>query len=124
MGWATTLISPPDGDLGSFMNSLEKLSAREEAIYYPGHGKPLKEPRKMVLAQIKHRRDREKQILNSVSKISRTPGEIVDEVYIDLNPMLKAAAIRNVLAHLIDLYERDKVSTEKFSQTAKFSKSY
>ena len=123
MGWATTLISPPDGDLGSFMNSLEKLSAREEVIYYPGHGKSLKEPRKMVLAQIKHRRDREKQILNSVSKISRTPAEIVDEVYHDLNPMLKAAAIRNVLAHLIDLYERDKVSTDKFSQTAKFSRS-
>ena len=123
MGWATTLISPPDGDLGSFMNSLEKLSAREEVIYYPGHGKSLKEPRKMVLAQIKHRRDREKQILNSVSKISRTPAEIVDEVYDDLNPMLKAAAIRNVLAHLIDLYERDKVSTDKFSQTAKFSQS-
>jgi glyoxylase-like metal-dependent hydrolase (beta-lactamase superfamily II) len=124
MGWATTLISPPDGDLGSFMNSLEKLSIREEVIYYPGHGKPLKEPRKMVLAQIKHRRDRERQILNSVSKISRTPAEIVDDVYVGLNPMLKAAAIRNVLAHLIDLYERDKVSTDKFSQTAKFSKSY
>ena len=123
MGWATTLISPPDGDLGSFMNSLEKLSIREEVIYYPGHGKPLKEPRKMVLAQIKHRRDREKQILNSVSKISRTPAEIVDDVYVGLNPMLKAAAIRNVLAHLIDLYERDKVSTDKFSQTAKFSQS-
>ena len=124
MGWATTLISPPDGDLGSFMNSLEKLLVREEVIYYPGHGKPLKEPRKMVLAQIKHRLDREKQILNSVSEISRTPAEIVDEVYTDLNPMLKAAAIRNVLAHLIDLYERDKVSTDKFSQTAKFSKSH
>ncbi len=123
MGWATTLISPPDGDLGSFMNSLEKLSIREEVIYYPGHGKPLKEPRKMVLAQIKHRRDRERQILNSVSKISRTPAEIVDDVYVGLNPMLKAAAIRNVLAHLIDLYERDKVSTDKFSQTAKFSQS-
>ncbi len=124
MGWATTLISPPDGDLGSFMHSLEKLLVRDEVIYYPGHGKPLKEPKKMVFAQIKHRRDREKQILNSVLKNSRTPAEIVDEVYIDLNPMLKAAAKRNVLAHLIDLYERDKVSTEKFSQTAKFSYSY
>ena len=123
MGWATTLISPPDGDLGSFMNSLEKLSDREEMIYYPGHGKPLKEPRKMVLEQIKHRRVREKQILNSVSKISRTPSEIVDDVYVDLNPMLKAAAIRNVLAHLIDLYKRNKVSTDQFSQTAKFSRS-
>ena len=122
MGWATTLISPPDGDLGSFMRSLEKLSKRDEQIYYPGHGKPLREPKKMVLAQIAHRRDREKQILSSIAKTSRTPAEIVDNVYIDLNPMLKPAAIRNVLAHLIDLYERGNVRVDKFSISAKFSK--
>ncbi len=122
MGWATTLISPPDGDLGSFMRSLEKLSERDELIYYPGHGKPLREAKKMILAQIAHRRDRETQILSSISKNSRTPSEIVDDVYIDLNPMLKTAAIRNVLAHLIDLYEREKVSVDNFAITAKFSK--
>ena len=122
MGWATTLISPPDGDLGSFMRSLEKLSERDELIYYPGHGKPLREAKKMVLAQIAHRQDRESQILSSISKNSRTPSEIVDDVYIDLNPMLKPAAVRNVLAHLIDLYEREKVSVDIFSLTAKFSK--
>lgn len=122
MGWATTLISPPDGDLGSFMRSLEKLSKRDEQIYYPGHGKPLRDPRKMVLAQIAHRRDREKQILSSIAKISRTPAEIVDNVYIELNPMLKPAAVRNVLAHLIDLYEQGKITVDKFSISAKFSK--
>ena len=122
MGWATTLISPPDGDLGSFMRSLDKLSERDEQIYYPGHGKPLREPRKMVLAQIAHRRDREKQILSSIAKISRTPAEIVDHVYIDLNPMLKPAAVRNVLAHLIDLYEQGNITVDKFSISAKFSK--
>ena len=122
MGWATTLISPPDGDLGSFMKSLEKLSKRDEQIYYPGHGKPVKDPKQMVLAQIAHRRDREMQILSSITKISRTPAEIVEEVYIGLNPMLKPAAVRNVLAHLIDLYEREKVSVDIFSLTAKFSK--
>ena len=121
MGWATTLISPPDGDLGSFIKSLEKLSTRDEKIYYPGHGKPLKEPKQMVLAQIAHRRDREKQILSSIAKISRTPEEIVDNVYIGLNPMLKGAAVRNVLAHLIDLYERGKVAVDEFSISAKFS---
>ena len=124
MGWATTLISPPDGDLGSFIKSLEKLSTRDEKIYYPGHGKPLKEPKQMVLAQIAHRRDREKQILSSIAKISRTPEEIVDNVYIDLNPMLKRAAVRNVLAHLIDLYERGRVTVEEFSISAKFSKAF
>ena len=60
--------------------------------------------------------------MSAISKISRTPSEIVDEVYIDLNPMLKTAAIRNVLAHLIDLYEREKVRVNKFSISAKFSK--
>ena len=123
MGWATTLISPPDGDLGSFMRSLHKLSKRDEKVYYPGHGKPLREPKQMVLAQIAHRRDREKQILASISKASRTPAEIVDQVYVGLNPMLKAAAIRNVLAHLIDLYERKEVYTDNFSLIAKFSQS-
>ena len=122
MGWATTLISPPDGDLGSFIKSLERLSTRDEKIYYPGHGKPLKEPKQMVLAQIAHRRDREQQILSSIAKISRTPKEIVDNVYIDLNPMLKRAAVRNFLAHLIDLYERGKVTVDEFSISAKFSK--
>ena len=122
MGWATTLISPPDGDLGSFMKSLEKLSKRDEQVYYPGHGKPVKDPKQMVLAQIEHRRDREIQILRSISKVSRTPSEIVEEVYVGLNPMLKPAAVRNVLAHLIDLYEREKVSVDIFSLTAKFSK--
>ena len=76
----------------------------------------------MVLAQIAHRRDRETQILSSISKNSKTPSEIVDDVYIDLNPMLKTAATRNVLAHLIDLYERKKVSVDKFAITAKFFK--
>ena len=122
MGWATTLISPPDGDSGPFMKSLEKLSKRDEQVYYPGHGKPVKDPKQMVLAQIAHRRDREIQILKSISKISRTPAEIVEEVYVGLNPMLKPAAVRNVLAHLIDLYEREKVSVDIFSLTAKFSK--
>ena len=82
MGWATTLISPPDGDLGSFMKSLEKLSKRDEQVYYPGHGKPVKDPKQMVLAQITHRRDREIQILKSISQIPRTPAEIVEEVYV------------------------------------------
>ena len=122
MGWATTLISPPDGDLGSFMRSLEKLSERDEQIYYPGHGKPLRDPRKMVLAQIAHRRDREEQILSSITKIPRTPAEIVDNVYVELNPLLKPAAVRNVLAHLIDLYEQGKITVDKFSIGAKFSK--
>ena len=120
MGWATTLISPPDGDLGSFMKSLEKLALRKEEKYYPGHGKPIADPLAMVEAQLAHRREREKQILSSLEEGSKKPAEIVDQIYVDINPLLKKAALRNVLAHLIDLYERKAIYVKNFSIEANF----
>ena len=120
MGWATTLISPPDGDLGSFMKSLEKLTLRKEEKYYPGHGNPIYKPIEMLKAQLAHRREREKQILEALKKEPKEPSVIVDEIYTDINPLLKTAALRNVFAHLIDLYERKIISVEKFSIDAKF----
>ena len=120
MGWATTLISPPDGDLGSFIKSLEKLALRKEEKYYPGHGKPINHPLAMVKAQLAHRRKREKQILSSLEKSAKNPAEIVNEIYNDINPLLKKAALRNVLAHLIDLYERNAICVNNFSIDAQF----
>ena len=120
MGWATTLISPPDGDLGSFMKSLEKLALRKEEKYYPGHGKPINHPLAMVKAQLAHRREREKQILRSLEEAPKKPTEIVNEIYKDINPLLKKAALRNVFAHLIDLYERNVICVNNFSIDAHF----
>ncbi len=112
MGWATTLISPPDGDIGQYKASLNSLLKRKENLYYPGHGAPLKNAKKMVLAQLNHRNERETNILNSISQKGSKINEIVDSVYHDLSDNLKIAASRNVLAHLIHLIEKGLVLVE------------
>ena len=109
MGWATTLISPPDGDIGQYKSSLDRLLERKEDLYYPGHGGPLKNAKKMVSAQLSHRNNREAAILNSISNMGCKIDEIVDSVYSDLSDNLKIAASRNVLAHLIHLFEKGLV---------------
>ena len=112
MGWATTLISPPDGDIGQYKSSLDRLMERKEDLYYPGHGGPLKNAKKMVSAQLSHRNNREAAILNSISNMGCTINEIVDSVYNDLSANLKMAASRNVLAHLIHLFEKGLVQID------------
>ena len=109
MGWATTLISPPDGDIGQYKASFNNLLKRKENLYYPGHGAPLKNAKKMVLAQLNHRNEREVDILNSISQKGSKINKIVDSVYQDLSDNLKIAASRNVLAHLIHLLEKGLV---------------
>ncbi len=109
MAWSTTLVSPPDGDLTQFMASLNKLKARREVRYFPGHGPVLEDPQAMLDYQISHRLDREAQILAAL------PGgitAITAEVYQGLNSRLLPIAARNVFAHLIDLCQRGKVRCE------------
>jgi glyoxylase-like metal-dependent hydrolase (beta-lactamase superfamily II) len=112
MGWSTTLISPPEGDLDAFMASLERLAARREAVFYPGHGAPLADPRGMIAWQAAHRRARTQQILAALEAGPRDAGRIVAEVYRGLDPRLAPAAGRNVLAHLLALAEAGAVAVE------------
>lgn len=106
MAWATTLISPPGGDLGEFRTSLRRLQARPETVYFPGHGGPLQNPKHMIAWQLAHRAEREAQICAALAAGSATIPELVAMVYVDLAPALRSAAARNVLAHLIDLADR------------------
>ena len=108
MSWATTLVSPPDGDLGAFMASLERLVERPgDRRYYPGHGAVLEEPRVMLDHQLAHRRQREAQIRAALEDGPATPAELARRIYTDIDPRLIPAATRNVFAHLIDLSERN-----------------
>jgi len=107
MGWATTLISPPDGDLGAFLASLRRLQRRDERVYFPGHGGPVRDPQAMLTWQLAHRAEREAQIRAALSSGPTNVAALVATVYPDLDPALRLAAGRNVLAHLIDLAERD-----------------
>jgi glyoxylase-like metal-dependent hydrolase (beta-lactamase superfamily II) len=109
MGWSTTLISPPDGELSAFLASLARLASRSERIYYPGHGGPVRDPQAMLAWQRAHRAEREAQILAALATGPATVVDLVASVYPGLAQVLRPAAARNVLAHLVDLVERGRV---------------
>lgn len=121
MSWASTLISPPDGDLTAFMSSLRKLQSRSENVYYPGHGAPLENAQEMLQYLLDHRAGREGQIISLLENGPKTVTEITAQMYKDIDKNLHFAAARNVLAHLIDLYEREIIiSIGEFTQNAQF----
>lgn len=112
MGWATSVISPPDGDMGAYMASLEKLLGRDDRVYYPGHGEAVAEPRRLVRGMLGHRRQREGQILRLLNAGGRPVPAMVERMYVGLDPRLVPAAERSVLAHLYDLRTRGLVLDE------------
>jgi len=109
MGWSTTVVSPPDGDMAAYMASLDKLIERDDRIYYPAHGDPVREPRRFVRAVAAHRRSRERQILDLLEREPQPIPMMVAAMYRGIDPRLHGAAGRSVLAHLIDLEARDRV---------------
>lgn len=100
MGWATTVIAPPDGDMGDYMASLEKLLSSDDSVYYPTHGAPIDNPRPFVEAIKAHRLARDAQILASIQKGNSAIMEIVQDVYRDVDKSLHLAAALNVKSHL------------------------
>jgi glyoxylase-like metal-dependent hydrolase (beta-lactamase superfamily II) len=110
MGWASSLVSPPDGDLTAFMASCGRLAARDDRIYYPAHGAAVTDPKARIRWLIAHRREREAQILAALSEgPPRSIPELTEHIYTDTPRALFPAAERNVFAHLIDLTIRNKV---------------
>ena len=109
MGWATTVVIPPDGSMADYMASLDKLIGRPERLYLPGHGEPVTDARERVRALKTHRLLRETAILDRLGKGDATVAEIVAAIYRDLDPRLRGAAAASVLAHLEDLAERGRV---------------
>ena len=103
MGWSTTVIPPPDGDLAAYLRSLELLLDRDDEVLYPTHGGPRHDPRAHVAALHRHRLDREDQILGQLALGPRTVDEIVAVLYAGVRKELHAPAGRSVLAHLIKL---------------------
>ena len=103
MGWASSLVSPPDGDLSDFMTSCEKLRALQPKIMHSGHGAPIEAPIERIEWLIAHRKTREAQILQQLAHAPATARAIAEVIYADTPPALISAATRNVFAHLIDL---------------------
>ncbi|HAU21944.1 MAG TPA: MBL fold metallo-hydrolase [Erythrobacter sp.] len=112
MGWSTSVVIPPDGDMGLYMKSLERLQQREDRVYYSAHGEPITKPRQLVRGMIGHRRQRENQIMRLLGERSRPIPEFIPEMYKGLDKRLIPAAQMSVEAHLLDLEARGRVHRE------------
>lgn len=107
MGWSTSVVSPPDGDMTAYLASLALLYAREQdRVYYPAHGPEVTKPRQLVRGMIGHRRQRERQILRQIESGHTRIAEMVPLMYKGTDERLWPAAGRSVLSHLIDLERR------------------
>src|ERR1700758_4657375 len=112
MGWSTSVISPPDGDMAAYLASLDKLLGRRDAVYWPTHGPAITEPQDYVRTFIAHRREREAGILDCLRADVGGIEAIVERLYTGLQPGLHRAAARSVHAHLIDLAGRGVVESD------------
>ena len=118
MGWSTTVVVPPDGDMAAYMESLDDLRKRDDRIYYPAHGPAVTNPQQYVRHLVGHRMQREKQILALVAEKPRPIPDIVANAYPGLDPRLTAAAAGSVYAHLLDLERRGLVQQQDETWTA------
>jgi len=109
MGWNTTVIAPPEGHMGAYIGSLERLLDRYDIAFFPGHGGQIKSPRRVVRAYLTHRKWREATIRNCLEEGLEVIPQIVPRIYANLDPNLFGAAALSVLAHLEHLVEREVV---------------
>jgi glyoxylase-like metal-dependent hydrolase (beta-lactamase superfamily II) len=112
MGWSTTVVAPPDGDMGAYLASLDKVAARGFATLWPTHGPPITEPAPFLAAYREHRLERERQILGRLAAGDRTIREMVPAIYAGVDPRLWPAASLSMLAHLIRLVETGAVAAD------------
>ena len=112
MGWSTTVVAPPDGDMADYMASLRLLLDRDDTRYYPTHGAPIDEPQRLVRHLMAHRRQRETQILGQLEGGPQAIPAMVARMYTAVDKRLWGAAGRSVLAHLIALEARGIVARE------------
>lgn len=108
MGWATSIVSPPDGDMTAYMASMDRLIARAPDRLYPGHGAEVSDGMSRLHELVAHRRGREAQILAALAQGGGTASELATRIYTDIPPGLIPAATRNVIAHLLDLEARSR----------------
>ncbi len=109
MSWSSSVVSPPDGDMGAYFASLKRVQDRRDDVFLPGHGPALPEPQKLTRALLFHRVEREHAILARLGKAVMTTAALRDALYSQTNPRLQRAAERNVLAHLLKLNADGKV---------------
>ena len=106
MAWATTIVSPPDGDMGAYMASLDRLAERKARLLLPGHGPEIHDPAARIAELAAHRRARDAAVHAALGQRPQTAEVLARRIYTDTSPALLPAAARSVFAHLLYLSER------------------
>jgi glyoxylase-like metal-dependent hydrolase (beta-lactamase superfamily II) len=119
MSWNTSIVSPPDGDMGAYIAGLRRMLARDDKLFLGGHGPPLPDPQSLVRAMLGHRMARESAILAILGQAAKSPAVIVEALYAGLDATLKRAAERTVLAHLLKLQADGKATVHEGDWTRK-----
>jgi hydroxyacylglutathione hydrolase len=123
MGFASTLVSPPEGDMGHYLASLERLLALGPRVLLPGHGAPVEDGAARLRDLLAHRRAREREVLAALDPGPATAEDLAERLYAALPPALRRAGERNILAHLLDLRRRGLVAAQgPVSDTAAFAR--
>jgi glyoxylase-like metal-dependent hydrolase (beta-lactamase superfamily II) len=112
MGWSTTIVSPPDGDMRQYMDSMRKVIARDDRILWPTHGGPVRDPHPFLVAYHEHRLERERQIVIQIANGNNTIPGIVKVLYATIDKKLHRPARRSVWSHLRKLVDDGVVATE------------
>jgi glyoxylase-like metal-dependent hydrolase (beta-lactamase superfamily II) len=112
MGWSTSVIPAPDGDLNDYLDNLRRLVGRNEVRYRPTHGPAIIDPGPYVEALVAHRESRERQIVEALADGPRTIASLVAELYVDVHEDLHKAAGASVYAHLLALQRADRAIVE------------
>lgn len=112
MAWSTTVVAPPDGSMGDYMQSLDKLLERDDRVYLSGHGGAIHNPHRLVRAIKAHRKMRERAVLERLNKGDHTIATIAQAIYRNIDPRLRYAAELSVLAHIESLVDRHLVQTD------------
>jgi len=112
MSWSTSIVSPPHGDMKDYFHSLELLLKREDDVFLPGHGPELRDPRALVREMLTHRQARENAIAAKLKEGPASTYTLMDTLYSQVDPRLRRAAERNVLAHLLKMQVESKVRQE------------
>ncbi|MEC8492173.1 MAG: MBL fold metallo-hydrolase, partial [Pseudomonadota bacterium] len=112
MGWSTSIISPPDGDMAAYMDSLQLLLERDDKVYWPTHGPSIIDPKTHVQAYIDHRLNRERQILLCIEQGTHQIRDMVPLIYKDTPEFMYPAAARSVLAAIENLLQKEQIRKE------------
>jgi glyoxylase-like metal-dependent hydrolase (beta-lactamase superfamily II) len=112
MGWSTTVITPPDGDMGDYLRSLELVRERDFSVLWPTHGPPVTDVRPFLDAYLDHRKDRERQIIERLASGDTRIKEMVPTLYAAVDSRLWPAAAHSVMAHMLELVRSGRVAVQ------------